>query len=129
MVITDIQFLVTGFRFEEPMKVAFATITDMDSCIVKVLTDEGITGYGEAAPLPFVTGDNLDTVLAVGKDLRDALLGMDPRAIGAGRPEFRSTNIWEATTRTFTRMSRSASTLRRRWRKRRWSGSAKDLTF
>ena len=83
MVITDIQFLVTGFRFEEPMKVAFATITDMDSCIVKVLTDEGITGYGEAAPLPFVTGDNLDTVLAVGKDLRDALLGMDPRAIGA----------------------------------------------
>ena len=83
MVITDIQFLVTGFRFEEPMKVAFATITDMDSCIVKILTDEGITGYGEAAPLPFVTGDNLGTVLAVGKDLRDALLGMDPRAIGA----------------------------------------------
>ena len=82
MVITDIQFLVTGFRFEEPMKVAFATITDMDSCIVKVLTDEGITGYGEAAPLPFVTGDNLGTVLAVGKDLRNALLGMDPRAIG-----------------------------------------------
>ena len=83
MVITDIQFLVTKFRFEEPMKVAFATITDMDSCIVKVLTDEGITGYGEAAPLPFVTGDNLGTVLAVGKELRSALLGMDPRAIGA----------------------------------------------
>ena len=83
MVITDIQFLVKSFRFEEPMKVAFATITDMDSCIVKVLTDEGITGYGEAAPLPFVTGDNLGTVLAVGKEMRDALLGMDPRAIGA----------------------------------------------
>ena len=83
MVITDIQFLVTKFRFEEPMKVAFATITDMDSCIVKILTDEGITGYGEAAPLPFVTGDNLGTVLAVGKELRDALLGIDPRAIGA----------------------------------------------
>ncbi|MGX8721205.1 MAG: mandelate racemase/muconate lactonizing enzyme family protein [Eubacteriales bacterium] len=83
MVITDIQFLVTKFRFEEPMKVAFATITDMDSCIVKILTDEGITGYGEAAPLPFVTGDNLGTVLAVGKELRSALIGMDPRAVGA----------------------------------------------
>ncbi len=83
MVITDIQFLVTSFRFEEPMKVAFATITDMDACIVKILTDEGITGYGEAAPLAFVTGDNLATVLAVGKELRNALLGMDPRAIGA----------------------------------------------
>ena len=83
MIITDIQFLVTNFRFEEPMKVAFAAITDMDSCIVKILTDEGITGYGEAAPLPFVTGDNPGSILAVGKDLRDSLLGMDPRAIGA----------------------------------------------
>ncbi len=83
MVITDIQFLVTGFRFEEPLKVAFASITDMDSCIVKVLTNEGITGFGEAAPLPFVTGDNLDTILTVGKDLKEALIGMDPRSIGA----------------------------------------------
>jgi L-alanine-DL-glutamate epimerase-like enolase superfamily enzyme len=65
------------------MKVAFATIVDMDSCIVKILTDEGIVGYGEAAPLPFVTGDNLGTVLAVGKEMREALIGMDPRAIGA----------------------------------------------
>ena len=83
MIITDIQFQVTSFRFEEPMKVAFATIIDMDSCIVKILTDEGLVGYGEAAPLPFVTGDNLGTVLAVGKEMREALIGMDPRAIGA----------------------------------------------
>ena len=83
MVITDIQFLVTAFRFEDPMKIAFATITDMESCIVKICTDEGITGFGEAAPLPFVTGDNMDTILAVGKELKEALLGMDPRAIGS----------------------------------------------
>ena len=83
MIITDIQFLVTAFRFEEPMKIAFATITDMKSCIVKICTDEGITGFGEAAPLPFVTGDNMDTILAVGKDLKEALLGIDPRAIGS----------------------------------------------
>ena len=82
MVITDIRFHVTRFAFEEPMKVAFATIQDMDSCIVEILTDEGITGLGEAAPLPFVTGDNLDSVLAVGTDLSKALTGVDPRAIG-----------------------------------------------
>ena len=83
MVITDIRFDVRSFGFEEPMKVAFAVIKDMDVCIVKVLTDEGITGYGEAAPLPFVTGDNLETVLAVGRELKKVLIGMDPRAIGA----------------------------------------------
>ena len=83
MHITDIQFQVTSFRFEEPMKVAFATIVDMDSCIVKILTDEGIVGYGEAAPLPFVTGDNMGTILAVGKEMQESLIGMDPRAIGS----------------------------------------------
>ena len=83
MVIKDIVFEVKRFRFEEPMKIAFATIVDMETCIIKVLTDEGITGYGEAAPFPYVTGDNLETVMSVGKDMRAALIGMDPRAIGS----------------------------------------------
>ena len=80
MIINDIQFEVKRFRFEEPMKIAFAEIVDMETCIVKVLTDEGIIGYGEAAPFPYVTGDSLSTVISVGKDLRDGLIGMDPPA-------------------------------------------------
>ena len=83
MVIQDILFEVKKFRFEEPMKIAFATIVDMETCIIKVITDEGITGYGEAAPFPYVTGDNLETVVSVGKDLRKSLIGMDPRSVGA----------------------------------------------
>ncbi|MBQ6456905.1 MAG: dipeptide epimerase [Mogibacterium sp.] len=83
MVIQDILFEVKKFRFEEPMKIAFATIVDMETCIIKVITDEGITGYGEAAPFPYVTGDNLETVVSVGKDLRKSLIGIDPRSIGA----------------------------------------------
>ena len=82
MVIKDIQFEVRSFRFEEPMKVAFATIVDMQTCLIKITTDEGITGYGEAAPFSFVTGDNLETVISVGKDLRKDLIGTDPRSIG-----------------------------------------------
>lgn len=83
MVIKDIQFEVRSFRFEEPMKVAFATIVDMQTCIIRITTDEGITGYGEAAPFSYVTGDNLETVISVGNEFRKALIGMDPRAIGA----------------------------------------------
>ena len=82
MVIKDIQFEVRSFRFEEPMKVAFATIVDMQTCIIKIITDEGINGYGEAAPFSYVTGDNLETVIAVGKELKKELVGLDPRAIG-----------------------------------------------
>ncbi len=83
MVIKDIQFEVRSFRFEEPMKVAFATIVDMQTCIVRITTDEGVTGYGEAAPFSYVTGDNLETVISVGNEFRKPLIGMDPRAIGA----------------------------------------------
>lgn len=83
MHITDIQFETVTFQFEKPIKVAFGTLSDMDSLVVKVLTDEGLVGYGEAAPLPFVTGDDLETAALVGKQLREKLLGMEPRAIGA----------------------------------------------
>ena len=38
MKITEIRTDVRKFRFEEPMKVAFATITDMDVCIVKIVS-------------------------------------------------------------------------------------------
>ena len=82
MVITDIQFEVRSFRFEEPMKIAFATIVDMQTCIIRVLTDAGITGYGEAAPFSYVTGDNLETVISVGTEMKKALIGVDPRALG-----------------------------------------------
>lgn len=82
MKITDIQFMKEKFRFDTPMKVAFAEIQDMETLIIKVSTDEGLTGYGEAAPLPFVTGDDLDGAYAVGKELRKALLGQDPAALG-----------------------------------------------
>ena len=83
MVITDIRFEIRSFRFEKPMRVAFATITDMQTCLVIASTDEGIIGYGEAAPFSYVTGDNLETVISVGEELAEAVTGMDPRSIGA----------------------------------------------
>ena len=82
MKITDIQFEKMSFRFAQPMKVAFAEISGMETLFVKIQTDEGLSGLGEAAPLPFVTGDNLDSAWAVGKELREVLLGRDPAAIG-----------------------------------------------
>ena len=102
MVITDIQFEVRSFRFEEPMKIAFATIVDMQTCIIRVLTDAGITGYGEAAPFSYVTGDNLETVISVGTEMKKALIGVDPRALWV-----KSTASWTACTRA-TRRSRRA---------------------
>lgn len=81
MRITDITFRKTRFSLEEPFRVAFTTITGMDSLIVSVMTEEGITGYGEAAPFELVTGDTLETARVVGELMKPALLGQDPRSI------------------------------------------------
>lgn len=81
MKITDMQFEKMTFTFHEPFKIAFAVIEGYDTLVVKLSTDEGLAGYGEAAPLGFVTGDNLDTALALGQEYRQMLLGQDPLAI------------------------------------------------
>ena len=46
--------------------------------LVKLITDEGIWGIGEAAPFEPVTGENANTVLEVLKLFKQGLLGRDP---------------------------------------------------
>lgn len=81
MRITDIHFKQMSFSFHEPFKVAFTVIDGYETLVLKIETDEGLTGYGEAAPMGFVTGDNLETVLTVGKEFRRLLIGQDPLSI------------------------------------------------
>lgn len=82
MVITDIQIEKFSIPFTEPFQVAFGIISDSDSWTVKITTDEGIYGLGSAAPMPFVTGETMDTCYLVLKMLRQALVGFDPMDIG-----------------------------------------------
>ena len=81
MKITDIKFEKATFRFEEPFKIAFTVMEGYDTMVLKIETDEGICGYGEAAPMEFVTGDNLDTAFVIGKEFRKMLLGQNPLSI------------------------------------------------
>ena len=81
MKITDIRLKKASFRFKEPVHVAFGIIEGYETVIVRMDTDQGITGYGEAGPLGFVTGDSLDTCLAIAADFRTVLIGEDPLAI------------------------------------------------
>lgn len=81
MKITDIKFEKAAFKFEEPFKVAFTVMEGFETLITIIETDEGITGYGEAGPLEFVTGDNLETAYIIGKEYRSRLIGENPLAI------------------------------------------------
>ena len=66
-----------SIELEEPFNVAFAEITHTVSIIVKIETDEGYTGYGEAAPFAPVTGETVDGCLEVLRMFRQGLIAVD----------------------------------------------------
>lgn len=64
---------ITGMKVEKvtipliaPFKVAFATVEALESVLIRVETDEGCVGFGEASPL--CAGDRRD----VGRSHRGA---------------------------------------------------------
>lgn len=77
MRISEIAFEKLEIPMNCTLKVAFAEISASTSVIVKITTDEGLVGYGEAAPFGPVTGETCDTVLTALQYFRPALLGMD----------------------------------------------------
>lgn len=81
MRITDIQVRKLPIKLSGTLKVAFAEIDYCENVLIKVTTDEGFTGYGEAAPLAFVTGETADSVLALLEMLKPGLIGRNPLAV------------------------------------------------
>ena len=65
MKITDIKLEKVRIELTAPFRVAFAEINYSENLLIKVSTDEGIDGYGEAAPMPYVTGETIDSVNSV----------------------------------------------------------------
>ena len=81
MRITDIQVRKASFAFDRPFKIAFAVLYGFETMVLRIDTDEGISGYGEAGPLEYVTGDNLDSCMVIAEAFRQKLIGEDPLAI------------------------------------------------
>lgn len=78
MKITNLKAEKVRIELTAPFRVAFAEIRYSENLLLKISTDEGIDGYGEAAPLPFVTGETIDSVVSVIHMLRPGLIGMNP---------------------------------------------------
>src|SRR5699024_7188962 len=78
MKITDVKMEKFSIELSEPFNVAFAQITHTVSIIVKIETDEGYVGYGEAAPFAPVTGETVDGCLEILSLFRQGLIGMNP---------------------------------------------------
>ncbi len=81
MKITDIQFEKVQIKLKAPIVVAFATIEYSETILLKLSTDEGIIGYGEAAPFAPVTGETLESTLIILEEMKKILIGMNPLSV------------------------------------------------
>ena len=71
---------------EEPFRIAIGTKYSIENALVTVVLDNGIEGYGEAAPLEPINGENQATVLATLNSCVDFIKGKeitDYRAVSA----------------------------------------------
>lgn len=83
MKITDLKMERIRIELTAPFRVAFTELTYSENVLIKVTTDEGLVGYGEAAPLPLVTGETCDSVISILNMLKPGLIGMNPMDIEA----------------------------------------------
>lgn len=81
MVITRVTAKKVSVPLVKPFIVSIGTVTSGEVVFIKLETDCGLTGYGEAAGVTFVTGETSDTVLGAISLFEPILLNQDPYAI------------------------------------------------
>lgn len=62
-------------ELEEPFRIAIGTKYSIENALVTIVLDNGIVGYGEAAPLEPINGENQATVLATLNSCVDFIKG------------------------------------------------------
>jgi L-alanine-DL-glutamate epimerase-like enolase superfamily enzyme len=66
-----------NIALDEPFTISIGTKYSIENALITVVLDNGIEGYGEAAPLEPVNGENQATVLATLNSCHNFLIGKD----------------------------------------------------
>ncbi|PZP52110.1 MAG: dipeptide epimerase [Pseudopedobacter saltans] len=65
----------------EPFTIATGTLTTAQNLLVRIHTDEGITGYGECSAFPMIVGETQATCFELAKDFATIWKGKSPLEI------------------------------------------------
>lgn len=78
--IKDVKIEAVGITLNEPFAIAIGTKYKIENALLTIVLENGIEGYGEAAPLEPVNGENQATVLATLHSCREFLIGKEVAA-------------------------------------------------
>lgn len=79
--ITDVEIFLFDVPLVSPFRIAIGEMTAANDLLIRIHTDQGISGVGEACPFPPITGETQATNAAAAKAIRDMIIGKDPLAI------------------------------------------------
>jgi L-alanine-DL-glutamate epimerase-like enolase superfamily enzyme len=81
MKIKEIEIFKFDIPLNAPFRISIGSVDAANDVLIKVHTDSGLVGIGEACPFLPITGETQDTNLAMARSIRDMLIGRDPLAI------------------------------------------------
>jgi L-alanine-DL-glutamate epimerase-like enolase superfamily enzyme len=75
--IRDIEMFPYALTMKEEIKIAIGTDIAADNILVRLRTEDGVVGYGEASPYAPVTGETQASDIAIGRSLAPFIKGKD----------------------------------------------------
>ncbi|HOI44354.1 MAG TPA: hypothetical protein PLX50_01930, partial [Candidatus Aminicenantes bacterium] len=81
--ISDVEIFRFDLPLDQPFRISIGTMNAANDVLVRVKTDAGLAGVGEACPFPPITGETQETNLSMAKSIREMIVGKDPLAIEA----------------------------------------------
>jgi L-alanine-DL-glutamate epimerase-like enolase superfamily enzyme len=79
--IDRVEAIPLAIPYRRPFGFASGTVTAADHVLVRITTDEGLVGHGEAPPRPYTYGETAASIVAAVRDLfTPVLIGADPFA-------------------------------------------------
>jgi len=81
--ITDVEIFLFDIPLTSPFRIAIGEMKAANDLLIRIHTNQGIVGLGEACPFPPITGETQATNAAAARSIRDMLIGKDPLAIDA----------------------------------------------
>ena len=100
MQITQIDIFKLNVPFHHPLKVALGEIAGAENIAIKITTESGLVGWGEASPCCYITGDTQATNYQTAQQLAQLIKGKDALAIEARMAEINGFTVGEPSIRS-----------------------------
>ena len=90
MIIKSIEIYTLDAPLLKPVKIAIGIRSAVKNIALKIVTDTGLVGWGEASPSRYITGDTAETAYQAAQLIAQQILGKSPLAIENRMAEIKS---------------------------------------